>query len=108
MDIPEDVLQEDAEGRYLWLTLNELVPLVNAEGAQPASIQRTLERWCASGALKDFSVRLYPKCHEEQMRQLFLARRIHQLPPRKKGLYLVRREAIPYLHAYPKPGRRKK
>lgn len=106
--IPVDILGQDAEGRYLWLTLNELVSLVDAEDTKPASVVRTLERWCVSGVLEDFAIRLYPDEHEEQIRQLFFARRLNQPPPRDKGMYLVHRDALTHLKAYPKPGRKRK
>ncbi len=51
----EDVMERDEEGRFVWLVVSEVVPLVSAGDDKPANVTRNVERWCASGVLAPYS-----------------------------------------------------
>ena len=102
MDVapPEDVMARDEVGNFHWLVVEEVVPLVRMEGNRPESLRRAIERWCERGVLAPYAW----KASRAQMLALLTAGRIHGLPPKGRGLYLIHRAGLAHIEDRPRRG----
>ncbi len=97
---PDNVMEHDAEGRYIWLLVSECVPLVSEGDEKPENVIRNIERWCANGVLAPYAY----KASRAQVLTLLNAGRIEGLPHKKRGLYLIHRAGLARIEDRPKPG----
>ena len=68
----EDVMERDAQGRFVWLVISEVVPLVRLPDQKIAYVTRNIERWCAIGVLAPYAY----KASRDQILELVYAGRM--------------------------------
>jgi len=96
----EDVMERDHEGKFIWLVVSEVVPLVGTKEDKPTNVTRNVERWCASGVLVPYA----RKASREQILTLVYAGRIEGIPQKNKGVYLIHRDGLAHIEDRPKRG----
>jgi hypothetical protein len=94
-----DVMQQNAQGAYIWLVVREVVEFIgdtiptDSDKARRNAL-RKVERWCASGRLRNYA----HTATRHQVAELILAGRIRGFPPDEVPLYLIHRDGLAHVH----------